>query len=88
VPASSNPAPARTTGASSTTTCSPRSGTCRCNITPTIVRYWHSDLGKKTGPTMRKHAYALLRTILGTAVSENILAANPAESVARATPSA
>lgn len=47
------------------------------NITPTIVRDWHSDLGKQTGPTMRSHAYALLRTILGSAVTEDILAANP-----------
>ena len=47
------------------------------NITPTVVRDWYSDLGKETGPTMRSHSYALLRTILGTAVTEDILAANP-----------
>lgn len=46
-------------------------------ITPTVVRDWHSDIGKKTGKTMRSHAYALLRTMLGTAVSEDILVANP-----------
>lgn len=47
------------------------------SITPTIVRDWHSDLGKKTGNTMRTHAYGLLRTVMGTAVTEDILAANP-----------
>jgi len=46
-------------------------------ITPQKVRDWHADLGKQTGPTRRAHAYALLRTILGTAVTEDLLAANP-----------
>jgi len=44
-------------------------------ITPVRVREWHSGL--TTGPTMRAHAYALLRTILGTAVTEDLLDANP-----------
>lgn len=46
-------------------------------ISPTVVRDWHSELSTQTGPTMRAHAYGLLRTILGTAVSEDILVANP-----------
>ena len=46
-------------------------------ITPAMVREWHAKLRTQTGPTQRAHAYALLRTILGTAVQDDILAANP-----------
>lgn len=45
-------------------------------ITPTTVRQWHTALGPGT-PTKRAHAYALLRTILGTAVSEQLITVNP-----------
>jgi integrase len=46
-------------------------------ITPAEVRTWHAALIKKTGPTARAHAYALLRTILNTAVADDLIAANP-----------
>lgn len=46
------------------------------SITPTTVRQWHTALGPGT-PTKRAHAYALLRTILGTAVSEQLIPLNP-----------
>lgn len=45
------------------------------DISPALVRQWHSEL--TTGPTMQVHAYGLLRTILGTAVTDDIIAANP-----------
>jgi integrase len=45
-------------------------------ITPTMVRDWHAAL-LPDHPTRRAHAYALLRTILGSAVDEDVLAANP-----------
>jgi integrase len=45
-------------------------------LTPVVVRQWHADLGLKT-PTLRAHAYALLRTILGSAVHDGLIAANP-----------
>jgi integrase len=45
-------------------------------ITPSKVRDWHSQLDR-TRPTLRAHAYALLRTILGTAVSDEIITTNP-----------
>jgi integrase len=45
-------------------------------ITPTVVREWYTDLGPGT-PTLRAHAYGLLRTILGSAVSEQIIPFNP-----------
>jgi integrase len=45
-------------------------------ITPTIVRQWHTALGPNT-PTLRAHAYGLLRTILGTALAEQQITSNP-----------
>ena len=45
-------------------------------ITPYEVKAWHTALGTKT-PTLRSHAYGLLRTILGEAVHDGVLSANP-----------
>lgn len=47
------------------------------DITPAAVRAWHADLGKRTGPTARAHAYALLRTIMNTAMADDLVVANP-----------
>lgn len=56
----------------------PTFGTMRLDdITPALVRRWHADLAEQTGPTARAHAYSLLRTILGTAVTDDAIAANP-----------
>jgi integrase len=44
-------------------------------ITPVIIREWHAKL--KTGPTQKAHAYSLLRTILNTAVADDLIAVNP-----------
>jgi integrase len=41
------------------------------------VRTWYASLPGEH-PTRRAHAYALLRTILGDAVNEDMLASNPA----------
>jgi integrase len=46
-------------------------------ITPAAVREWHAGLRTQTGPTQRARAYSLLRTILGTAVTDDIIPANP-----------
>jgi integrase len=46
-------------------------------ITPPAVREWHAALKDKTGPTMRAHAYGLLRTIMNTAVADEVIGANP-----------
>ncbi len=46
-------------------------------ITPARVRDWHARLRTQTGPRQRAAAYALLRTILGTAVADDVIAANP-----------
>ena len=45
-------------------------------ITPIMVRNWHAELGAGT-PTYRAHAYSLLKTIMGTAVSEQLIPSNP-----------
>lgn len=47
------------------------------DITPATVREWHADLAERTGPTRRAHAYGLLRTILTTAVADDLITANP-----------
>jgi len=44
-------------------------------LTPAIVRMWHARM--KTGPTARAHAYSLLKTILATAVTDDVIPANP-----------
>jgi integrase len=46
-------------------------------ITPAMVRSWHAGLRAETGPTQRARAYSLLRTILNTAVTDDLIAANP-----------
>ena len=45
-------------------------------ITATVVREWHTGLGPNR-PTQRAHAYSLLRSILATAVTEQLVASNP-----------
>lgn len=44
-------------------------------VTPSVVRGWHAGLA--TGPTAKAAAYSLLRTILSTAVADELLTANP-----------
>jgi integrase len=52
-------------------------------VTPAAVRTWHADLARPKGsrvkdrPTARAHAYGLLRTIMNTAVADEVIAANP-----------
>jgi integrase len=47
------------------------------DIAQADVRAWYSKLGTTTGPTARARAYALLRTVLGTAVGDELIPANP-----------
>jgi integrase len=47
------------------------------DLSPAMVRVWHAGLKDSTGPTMRAHAYGLLRTIMNTAVADEVIAANP-----------
>lgn len=46
------------------------------SITADDVRAWHAKLGTKT-PTLRAHCYGLLRTIMGTALSDGKIKINP-----------
>lgn len=45
-------------------------------ITPASVRVWHAHLDSQR-PTLKSHAYGLLRTILQTATQDGDLVANP-----------
>jgi integrase len=45
-------------------------------ITPTVVRTWYTGLGPGA-PVLRAHAYGLLRTILSSAVAEQVIPTNP-----------
>jgi integrase len=45
-------------------------------LTAVDIRGWHASMAD-VGPTVRAHAYALLRTILGSAVDDGLLTANP-----------
>jgi integrase len=45
-------------------------------ITPAAVARWHTLTGSAR-PTMRSHAYGLLRTVLASAVQDQIITANP-----------
>jgi integrase len=45
-------------------------------LTPAIVRQWHARTALDR-PTYRAHAYQLLRTVCASAVSDDILVANP-----------
>jgi integrase len=45
-------------------------------LTPALVREWHAEAAPDA-PTARAHAYALLKTICATAVSDDLLPANP-----------
>lgn len=46
------------------------------SITSDEVDDWYADLGPDR-PTLRSHAYGLLRTILGTAVDKDLILVNP-----------
>ena len=73
----SRSAPTSGTSGSSATTCSRPSARSRCGRSaPEAIRTWHAKYGTSK-PTARSQAYSLLRTILGTAVTDGQLAANP-----------
>jgi integrase len=48
------------------------------SITVDDVREWHSKLDP-SAPTLRAHAYGLLRTIMGTAAADGKIAVNPCQ---------
>lgn len=55
----------------------PPLGTARLDrLSPASVRNWYATLDPKT-PTRRAHAYSLLRSILTTAVQDDVIDANP-----------
>lgn len=46
-------------------------------LTPPMVRTWHTALGKSTGPTRRRQCYALLKSIMNTALGDGLIGSNP-----------
>lgn len=48
-------------------------------LTPAIVRDWHTALGRSTGNTARAQAYRLLRTLCNQAVRDTELQSNPCQ---------
>jgi integrase len=46
-------------------------------LTPAVVRSWHAEVSAATGPTASRQAYALLRAICNTAVSDELILRNP-----------
>lgn len=46
-------------------------------LTPTHVRTWHAHLAGRTGPSVVRQCYALLRAILNTAVQDELIVRNP-----------
>lgn len=51
--------------------------TAVADLTPAAVRGWHAGLAATTGPVARSHAYGLLRTILATAFTDELISVNP-----------
>lgn len=47
------------------------------NVTPAKVRAWHTHAARTTGPTALAQSYRLLRSILGVAVADEVIPANP-----------
>ena len=47
------------------------------DLTPARIRRWYAEMTATTRPTPRRQAYALLRTILNTAVDDEVLLRNP-----------
>lgn len=47
------------------------------DVSPAVIRSWWAALGKDGTPTTSAHAYALARTIFGTAVDDHLIEVNP-----------
>lgn len=46
-------------------------------ISPTVVRTWHANLVRTAKPTPTRQVYSLLRAMLNTAVTDELIARNP-----------
>ena len=58
------------------------------DVTPAKVRAWHTEAAKVTGATALAQAYRLLRSLLGVAVADEVIAANPCRLRNASTPKA
>jgi integrase len=48
-------------------------------ISPATVRSWHAALAKRTGATATRQSYSLLRAILNTAITDQLIERNPCQ---------
>ncbi len=56
------------------------------DVTSAKVRAWHTSAAKTTGPTALAQSYRLLRAILGVAVTDEVITANPCKVRSAGTP--
>jgi integrase len=56
------------------------------HVTAQAVRAWHAAATKKTGPTVLAQSYRLLRSIMNTAVQDEVIATNPCRLRSAGTP--
>ncbi len=58
------------------------------DVTPAMVRTWHTTAAATTGPAVLAQSYRLLRAVLGVAVADDAIAANPCKLRGASTPKA
>lgn len=58
------------------------------DVTSAKVRAWHTSAAKSTGPTALAQSYRLLRSVLGVAVNDEVIASNPCRVRSAGTPKA
>jgi integrase len=46
-------------------------------LTPEMIRSWYSERSRATGPTAVRQAYALLKTVLNIAITDDLIITNP-----------
>lgn len=56
------------------------------DVTPHLVRTWHDQATRETGPTALAQSYRLLRAVLAVAVNDDVIAASPCRIRAAGTP--
>ncbi|MCO7218288.1 site-specific integrase [Klenkia sp. PcliD-1-E] len=58
------------------------------DVTPAMVRSWHTTAAATTGPAVLAQSYRLLRAVLGVAVADDAIPANPCKLRGASTPKA
>lgn len=61
-------------------------GRTLADLTPSVVKTWHSERQQATGPAAVRQAYVLLRAMMNAAVRDEILTRNPCQLVGAGQP--